>query len=268
MEDQIIVNITTWTKRDKFLRIVLEHFQKQTLKPNHIILWLSIDEYPTIPSHIQKLKSDGLINAIKTTKRNIYCHKRWCALRSFPNAYNIMIDDDIFYPEDFIQTLYSLAKKHNCVSCYWTEEVEYSGITLGKRGFTPNVPSHYNRLLSGLTCIPPNLIKQDEFFRYNKLRDLYVEKCDDSWVKAWLLYFNIKIVGAHEWEGKVPCTVPDTQDFALWRNWNCKKASNGVQRKINNFATSIDILQNIYHKNLIDKLWPEFDIKKCSIYKK
>ena len=265
--DKIYVNITTWKMRDKFLRPMLKHFAKQTLRPNAIILWLSINEYPEIPEHILELKNDGLITAIKLVRKNTFCHKRWEALRCFPDAYNIMIDDDIYYPEDYVETVYGLSKKYHCVSCYWTEEVIFSGITMTKKGFVANRPSHYNRLLSGLTCIPPNIMPITEFFKFRELRDRYVTKCDDSWIKAWLLLKNIKIVGAHDWPGGVPTTIPNTQDSALWRNYNCVKVNGGIRRRICNMATSIDILQKNFHVNIIRGLWPNFDINRCSLYR-
>ena len=110
--DTIIVNITTYPKRDKFLPVMLKYFTKQTYKPNKIILWLSKDEYDknNLPIHIQKCLDEKWLTDIMWVDKNIYCHKRHETFKYNNNAYNIFADDDIYYPIDYVEKLYLYSK--------------------------------------------------------------------------------------------------------------------------------------------------------------
>ena len=108
----VYVNFTTWRKRDKYVPKMLSHFSRQTFKPTKIICWLSKSEYHHIlPQSIQECLDRHLLDEVRWVSGNTYCHKRWETFRYHGDGYNLMIDDDIYYPEDYIETLlaYSLA---------------------------------------------------------------------------------------------------------------------------------------------------------------
>ena len=113
--DIIIANITTWSKRDMHLFDMLSYFRKQTLYPDKIILWLSNDEYDkhNLPESIKKTLEQGLITEIKYIDGNTYAHKKWETFKINYAAYNVMIDDDIYYPITFVEELYAKCKKYN-----------------------------------------------------------------------------------------------------------------------------------------------------------
>ena len=57
--------------------------------------------------------------------KNIYGHKRWDAMKYFNNSYNIFIDDDLYYPADFVEQLIKLCNKHDnkVVACYYARAI-------------------------------------------------------------------------------------------------------------------------------------------------
>ena len=107
----VYVNFTTWKKREMVVPTMLSHFSHQTFKPTKIICWLSISEYHhTIPQHVQECLDNHLLDEVRWVRGNTYCHKRWEAFKYYGDGYNLMIDDDLYYREDYVATLpaYSL----------------------------------------------------------------------------------------------------------------------------------------------------------------
>ena len=261
-KDTIIVSFTTWPKRDKFVPLMIETINSQSLKPDKVIMWLSEEEYPNkvIPQYLCDCVAKGYITDIMWTQSNIYAHKRWETQKLFPQAYNITVDDDILYEKDFIKDLYETSSKHpNCVTEWTTRLNIYEGnkridINLFDTEFLLR-----NQFLSGLACFPPNLFPQDSF-NFANIRDEYGIKSDDAWIRAWLVKKRIGIIGVHNIENKKWRGIKGTEECGNWLI-NKQINENGVQGIVKNFANSLIVI------NAIDealKLWPKFDIYGCS----
>lgn len=255
-EDKIYVNFTTWSKRDWCVPIMLEHFQKQTMKPDKVFCWLSKTEYNgVIPESIQKCIDSGWIDNVFWVNGNTYPHKRWETFKYHNDAYNIMIDDDIYYPEDFVEKLYITSRKFKSVTCYWSRSTIFNN---GERHFGKF--SHTNKtnaLLSGLSCFPPKTFPS-ESFKFENYRDKYCPKCDDSWVWAWLLKNGRYIYGINEWPKSNMNTVDNSQDDSIWKTHSCVSMG-GTPRRIINMANCIKIA-NI--EEISSVLWSQFDFNK------
>jgi len=59
----VIVTMTTYPSVEKSIVIMLEHFKRQTLKPDLITVWLSETKYPKdiIPAHLKPFVEEGYI---------------------------------------------------------------------------------------------------------------------------------------------------------------------------------------------------------------
>lgn len=106
---KLIVSLTSFPERIKDIIFTLYSLLNQSMKPDEVILWLAEEEFPNkendIDENVLKLKKNGL--SIKWCK-NLGSYKKLVpALKEYPNDLIITADDDIYYPENFIELLYN-----------------------------------------------------------------------------------------------------------------------------------------------------------------
>ncbi|WP_017445382.1 hypothetical protein [Gayadomonas joobiniege] len=111
-ENELIVSLTTYSKRIHDIHLVIESIAQQTVKPNRVILWLDKDEFTshTIPELVKKQMTRGL--EVRFCENYRSYTKFIPTLREFPDADIITIDDDILYPHDTIELLYREHLEH------------------------------------------------------------------------------------------------------------------------------------------------------------
>lgn len=106
---QLIVSLTSFPERMSDIHYCLYSLLKQRTKPDKIILWLAKEQFPNlekdIPQKVLKLKRNGLsiewCNDLKSYKKLVP------ALIKYPDDIIVTADDDIYYPSDWLKTLYS-----------------------------------------------------------------------------------------------------------------------------------------------------------------
>lgn len=258
--NDVCVNFTTWKKRDKFVETMLKSLSKQTKKPDHIICWLSSDEYidKKIPEHLERCLNDGLMDEIRWVSKNIYSHKRWEVMKIHPEWFNIFVDDDIIYNEKYVEELYNTALSNQDCAIMWTTRLnEFCGKKRNDIKHTPGKKSAKLQTLSGMSCYPP-FVFPNESFEYCDLRDKYCTKCDDSWVRAWLIKCGIEIVGVNDIYSKRWIPIEGTIDSGIW-NEN-KLVNNGIMKIVSNFANAIVSISCV---DKAKEMWPNFDIYSC-----
>jgi len=259
-KSKIYVNVTTYPAREYFLYLTLKHFKNQTLIPDKIILWLADTEYDkkNLSSSIKKCIEENLITEIRYVP-NIYGHKRWEIQKYEPNVYNINIDDDIYYPDTYVEDLYNESLKFlNHPTVYYSNSMEFTN-TIRKR-LPPIIPLSYkNEILSGMTCMPPFVFPLNSFNKID-LRDKYVKYCDDSWVSAWLINNRIDVHVLHDKTKYRWKIIPNSQKKSVWIDINEKKNSNGILNQDQAFANALYISGG--YKRL-KEIWPEFSLFKC-----
>lgn len=256
-KSDIIVNFTTWKKRECFVPKMIDTITKQTLKPTKIVCWLSSEEYQNkIPTVIENLLKEGKINEVNFVEGNTYAHKRWETFKKYNNCYNIMVDDDIYYDKNYIKELYETALKNQGTNIVWTSCVE--DFVKNKRIFK-SYESKSKRLCSfcGMTCLPPYTFPV-ESFEYQKLRDEFVKKCDDSWCKAFYLKNDINTISIHDRNKVNWKEIEGTETNGLWAE--NKKYINGTQQRTINFSNSIIIANAIEE---VKNVYPQFDFMSC-----
>ena len=253
----IIVNVTTYPGRDKYLYTALSHFKYQTKKPDKIVLWLSDSEYSKdeLPRTIKNCIKDKLVDEVRYCN-NTYAHKRWNIQKTNPGAYNINIDDDIYYEPTYVEELYDAAIHHqDCVIVYTGAGMRFIG---DHRQYSKpdNKPSYMNTLFGGMCCVPPYIFPQ-ESTKFDSERDKYVPMCDQSWINAWLLKKHIKIVTIHDRKTHPWLVIKGSQEHSIWKEHNLIKSANGVTKLDTNFANALCICGGM--ENALN-VWPRFDI--------
>lgn len=253
---KVICNFTTWKQRDWCVPEMLSHFQKQTAKPDMVICWLSHDEYNgKAPQSILSCVEKGWITDVRFVDGNTFGHKRYEVFKKFDDAINILMDDDIYYPTDYVEKMIEYSNLYpECAICYYTRQETYID---GKRIVNPYsyAPSHTNRLMSGLSCFPPHTFPMPSF-DMSFFRDKYCKKCDDSWVYAWLIKCGTKIAGIHDWGKTSPLkTIKDSQECGIWATHN-SVSTGTVITACQNLSNAIKIAGI---DSTAKELWPRFD---------
>ena len=134
-KEEVVVSLTSYGTRFYDCYLAVESIMQGSVKPNRIVLWVSDTlKNETVPILLQNQVKRGLeirySRDIRSYTKLIY------ALKEFPNAAVITIDDDIMYPYDTIENLVNV---HNdCPGMICSNVV---------RPFPENIKSHYVSLL-------------------------------------------------------------------------------------------------------------------------
>lgn len=251
---KIIVSFTTWLKRQESAAKMLEHFKKQTLKPDKIYCYLSSDEYngENIPYCLQKFIDEEYL-VIKWVKENTYCHKRHEIFKEHFYDYVFVIDDDILYDNNYIMDMFNAALNHpKNVICYTGCRYEYNEKRMNMT-VTEN-PSVKNSFLGGVCCFPPTMFPLDDYFNNIDIRNEIAKKCDSSYIHVILLKNNISVFLVNDRKNKWFTTIDGTQDVGVWTE--NKKI---VRDNINYMENIVRLLvKKINIEDKFNKIYPNF----------
>ena len=126
---KIIISLTSFPERMYDIHYCLYSLLTQSLKPDMVILWLAREQFPNgeddIPQKVLKLKDNGLTidwcHDIKSYKKLIP------ALQEYPDDMIVTADDDIFYSEDWLETLYTQYDGSKDIFCHRVHKVGMEG---------------------------------------------------------------------------------------------------------------------------------------------
>jgi len=116
---QIIISLTSYPGRIYDIHYCLYSLLNQSFKPDRLILWLSKEEFPDLeedlPSNILNLKKHGL--EIKWTEKNFRSYDKLIhSLKEYPSDIIVTADDDLYYPNDWLERLYENYDGKNIVA--------------------------------------------------------------------------------------------------------------------------------------------------------
>ena len=105
VDKELIVSLTTYSKRIHDVHLVIESIARQTVLPSRLILWLDEGEFTleTIPLILKKQMVRGLEIGFCPNYRSY--KKLIPTLQKYPKANIITIDDDVLYPHDMVEML-------------------------------------------------------------------------------------------------------------------------------------------------------------------
>ena len=190
-EMPLIVSLTSFPERINIVVKTIKTLLTQTLKPDMVILWLAPEQFPNgendLPQELLDLQKYGLT---LDWYRDIRSYKKIIpALKKFPNAVIITTDDDIYYAEDTVESLYKsyLAHKDEVQAhrCDWVK-VEKGKITWEKtrelfKDKHRGQASFHNRLTGyGAVLYPPGCFYKD-VAEENLFREI-LPTHDDVWL--------------------------------------------------------------------------------------
>lgn len=100
---ELIVSLTSYPARFPALALTLTCLLRQTMRADRIILWLGVGDALRLPAEVRALQAHGL--EIRETMDLRAYTKLIPALQSFPEAYVVTADDDLFYPKGWLAAL-------------------------------------------------------------------------------------------------------------------------------------------------------------------
>ncbi|WP_111639172.1 glycosyl transferase [Marinomonas shanghaiensis] len=189
LDNQTIVSLTTFSKKIHEVHLVIESIAQQSVRPDRVILWLDENEFSSenIPRLLLNQVDRGL--EIKFCPNYKSYKKIIPALKLYPDAYIITMDDDVLY-------------SNNTIDILIREQKAFPGEIIGHRGHrikfnedhTPKLykewdydildeVSSHDVMLTGCGGIiyPPNSLHSDavnvDLFQYLS------PTADDLWLK-------------------------------------------------------------------------------------
>lgn len=116
-DETFIVSLTSFPARIEDIWITIETILRQSFKPDKIILWLAEEQFPDkkLPESLIKLTERGLTIEFCEDLRS---HKKYYfSMQIFPEANIITMDDDVYYPKQFLKHLIDLHKRFPKAIC-------------------------------------------------------------------------------------------------------------------------------------------------------
>ena len=124
---QIIISLTSWKKRIQNVPMVIQSILTGTKTPDKIVLNLSTDEFSLkdkeLPTYLLMLKETNKIE-INWVKENTKAFKKIIpTMKLYPESIIISIDDDIIYPEFFVEKMVSKYNETGNIITWWDSKI-------------------------------------------------------------------------------------------------------------------------------------------------
>lgn len=202
---EIIVSLTSFPGRIHQVWKTVASLLNQSLPPKKVILWLASEQFPD-----KKLPN----NLLRMTKRGLeicWCedlksHKKYYeTFKQFPDNIVVTADDDIFYPENFLEKLWETHQVYpEAVVCHWSHRImmDEDGNFCPYNMWENNAKEHpaYATLAVGCNGVlyPPaqQILEEEELLDADKIRK-YAIKADDLWLKCMEILSEIKTINCN-----------------------------------------------------------------------
>jgi len=255
LDAPIIVTMTTYPAREESVVKMLNHFKRQTLKPDLITLWLSETEYPKdiIPSHLKSFVDEGFVE-LHWTSANSYGSKRFEVEKLYNNAYVITVDDDFYYPETYIETIYINMILTNKICIYNSHYDDYEGFKFSIKLYGIN-DSLYVHIYAGLAGFPPYTFPIQIFDKKSiEIRDKYYKTNEEIWILSGLLSNNDKI-------HSISNILFNFKNYHIENSQNVGLKYINFKKNVIEYMTARMVLENNLSDNF-KKLYPKFNVHK------
>lgn len=224
-EGRLIVSLTSFPARIKTVRYTIESVMLQNKKANMIVLWLGCDQFPAreknLPKSLLRLKQFGL--TIKWCKDIRSYTKLIPSLEAFPDDIIVTVDDDVWYPPEWLERLYnSYLLEPNYIHAHRCLQVTSAHGSIDKyvnwkfQNYAPQVPSYlWHFTGTGGVLYPPHCFHKDICDREKFLS--MAPSVDDIWFWAMsvLHHTKCKIVERNIFDFEGVFIVNNT---SLWSN--------------------------------------------------
>ena len=198
---KIIVSLTSFPERMYEIHYTLYSLLTQSLKPDEVVLWLAREQFPNgeadIPPAVLNMQKNGL--SIKWCEDLRSYKKLVPSLKEFPDDVIVIVDDDVYYPANWLEKLYKQhLKTPKCVIGHRGHKIRLGvdGKPLPYKQWLKNTtqpkPSYRNFLTGcGGILYPPHSLYKDvgDAALFQKLAPY----ADDIWFWAMTVLNNVKV---------------------------------------------------------------------------
>ena len=251
-ESDIIVSLTSFPERINEVPYTIYSLLNQTLKPKKVVLWLASEEFPNkendLPNILFNLKNNGL--EIKWCENLMSYKKLIPALKEYPDNLIATADDDVFYEDNWLESLYSTyLENQNSIICTRSRKIKVnSDNTFDKYvnwlvSESPEDASYLNLFtgVGGVLYSPDSL--NDEVLNY----DLASKLCpyaDDLWFWAMAVLNKTKIIKI-DYKNPTSLNICRSFEFNDDKNLfkiNINKNDEQINNIINEFPEILEII--------------------------
>lgn len=254
-DTKIIVSLTTFPGRIESVHKTISTLLTQTLKPDEVILWLAESQFPEkkLPSSLTDLEQYGLTikwcDDIRSYKKLIP------TLSEYPNDITITFDDDLYYAEDTIESLYTSYLKHpNEILAHRCGKVEFKkgkikDVSMRKLYFADfNGASYlYRQIGYGGVLYPPKSLHKDVMDK--KVFTELVPTHDDIWFWVMAVLNHTKIRQIKGYTESVNY-VENTQQLGLCKVNKNSGCGGSVEDAIDKLSILYPELEDILREDL------------------
>lgn len=218
-EYELIVSLTTHGRRIYDVCLAIESIMQGSLLPNRLILWLSKDlKGKPLPCTLQNQMKRGL-EIQYVTDIGPYT-KLIPAIKYFPNAVVVTIDDDMIYSQEMLEgLLLSYLSEPNAIHAYRIHNMtfEENGDLKSYMDWKFEVSRAEHPFFTGCGGVlyPPNSLPKETLNE-----EVFMDICqyaDDVWFNAMAKLNNTKIIKVDTRSSKQVVYVPlvDVQESGL-----------------------------------------------------
>lgn len=229
-----VITLTSYPARIRCVGDTVKSLMAQTI-PAKIVLWLGESEFPgrerDLPPDLAALRKEGL--EIRYTKDIGPYTKLVPALKAFPEKVLITVDDDILYPEDWLQNLLAAyvenpdmihAARCNLILFAGRKIAPYRKWNYEARKLSPS----FNNFLTGVGgvlypphCLYPDVLNEELFLSL-------APKADDIWFWAMAVLNDVKINLIAKPYNRLKMVPGSQKEGCLWQE-NVIGGGNDVQ---------------------------------------
>lgn len=225
-DKKLIVSLTSYPGRIHTTAAALERIFAQSMRPDKIVLWLSVDNFPKkeeeLPLQLLQMCERGL--EIEWCQGDIKSYKKLIpALQKYPEDIIITLDDDLFYELDLVERLYNSYRQFpKAVSAMRTHKITFDeeGNILPYSEWVKDCSDYILQPRMELfattgagTLFPPHVLSQ-AVCDWESFMEI-APTADDIWVKGMSLLANTPVVLVRE--NKPLRYIDGTQEETLWR---------------------------------------------------
>ena len=260
----IIVSFTTLPNRIDLIPEVIDSMQKQTIVPDKVVLYISKDDFSSVPTKLLQIKNKYSFFEIRLINENYgVATKLLPALKDFHDDIIINIDDDIVYVPQFIENLMSsyngnddavycncghrlcveadnnINKQKNCTTLYYHRGIDCS-------------------FLSGHgTLYPPHIFDTTNVMDYETMKQCCPSN-DEIWAWANLAIKNIPVVVIGKYTRPLEWVQKRKQfDNALWLTNDKPEVQKRFFTKLTDYIRkhNPDVISQIKFSNNEQRKW-------------
>ncbi len=228
--------------------------EKQTVKPDEIYLWLSIEEFPNkendLPVELTTIIGNHNNVYLRWVEKNTYVHKRHEIFKFIENAYVFLIDDDVRYADDLIETVIGKAEKWpNTIVCYnrYNRHLYRGKRIIYGHTIPADLPPTTRYRWCGQSMIPSNIYPKECLTEENqKIRDNTSPVSDECWFQPWIVKNDIPICYCnYGWGEDIDPNNGKSKGIVAWSH---QREANGLERRDNWLFAVLSAYHDIMEK--------------------